>query len=528
MPVQTSYFTSTSTDYRDLLNDISTFITNDQVATVAINAGGTGYSVNDIITLSGGTSITPATFLVTAVSGGAITALEVHNAGSYSVNTGSTNIATTGGNADATVDVTYQTPWTLDRKLVQLGAVNATIVSGGTGHAVNDTLTGVSGTGTKYTLNVDTVSSGVITSVSIVTAGEYTVAPTNPDTTTSSGAGTGATFTITMDGEVGEDQYLFTGIGSGSDTVRVGIRTYKNSGASSHGWELAGMTGRNNLTTWVGQPDISPGRHDAATSSIEGGAFVPLADTTITYWVNMTGRRIILCAKISTTYSSMYLGFIDPTGTLSELSYPLLVGGCVNAPDTRFSTIRQGFASICFPVGKGHQLSVVDPGDLKNGPLMLRTAAGNWETFCNSHEQTNSTSATTIYQFRVVVPPGTQGPNASLPAENDSWISTATLEWNDMSRNATTVTTTDTEMRQTPDSGGDQIPLFVQSLTQRGSSGINIGEQIYGELSGVKWAPIYGTSAVAEDTVTVGNIVHILFQSGLKTEAYHFWAMETR
>lgn len=78
-----------------------------------------------------------------------------------------------------------------------LQIVNAGIDDGGTGYTVSDTLTIVSGTGTAATLNVDTVVSGVITAVSIVTSGIYTVAPTSPDSPTG-GTGTGASITFNI------------------------------------------------------------------------------------------------------------------------------------------------------------------------------------------------------------------------------------------------------------------------------------------------------------------------------------------
>ncbi len=88
-----------------------------------------------------------------------------------------------------------------------------TIVSGGTGYVATNVLTGVTGTGTKYTLTVDTVDTGVITAVSITTVGNYSVNPTNPDTVTG-GAGSGATFNTELSGE-------FVFAGQASQTVDV-------------------------------------------------------------------------------------------------------------------------------------------------------------------------------------------------------------------------------------------------------------------------------------------------------------------
>ena len=92
-------------------------------------------------------------------------------------------------------------------------AVSVTVVAGGTGYAVGNTLTVAGGLGQIDTeLTVTTVSSGVITGVTISNAGQYTEIPTNPVSVTG-GAGSAATFNLTFDNpykfwvhEVGTDE----------------------------------------------------------------------------------------------------------------------------------------------------------------------------------------------------------------------------------------------------------------------------------------------------------------------------------
>lgn len=73
------------------------------LAQVSKNAGGSGYAVGDQITLAGGTFTTAAVVTVIQVSGGAISAIEVSNVGSYSVSTTTfTQGATTGAGTGAT------------------------------------------------------------------------------------------------------------------------------------------------------------------------------------------------------------------------------------------------------------------------------------------------------------------------------------------------------------------------------------------------------------------------------------------
>jgi len=78
--------------------------------------------------------------------------------------------------------------------------LSQTIAAGGTGYAVNDTVTvlgGVYGT-TPATYTVATVSAGVVTGLTLTNAGSYTSQPTNDVSTSSSGAGTGLKLTLTF------------------------------------------------------------------------------------------------------------------------------------------------------------------------------------------------------------------------------------------------------------------------------------------------------------------------------------------
>ena len=102
-------------------------ITNTQVLTLAVNAGGTGYVVGETFELSTGTAVAVngasilCTGRVTAEAGGVVSAVEILSAGAYPSGTqptasgGATTNASLAGNDDLTVDVTMQAnQWTLD------------------------------------------------------------------------------------------------------------------------------------------------------------------------------------------------------------------------------------------------------------------------------------------------------------------------------------------------------------------------------------------------------------------------------
>lgn len=151
---------------------------------------GTGYSVDDILTLVGGTVTTAATVRVATIGGGGeVTSVTVETAGDYTTAPGSP-ITTTGGGDNA---CTLTGTW--GEFVKAIGAV----AGGGVGYEVADTLTLVGGTSTTTaTLTVATVSAGGVATVTIADAGVYSVVPSNPVAVTG-GSGSDAAFDVVWD-----------------------------------------------------------------------------------------------------------------------------------------------------------------------------------------------------------------------------------------------------------------------------------------------------------------------------------------
>ena len=151
-----------ATDHVDMINQLEDFATGnslDSLTPPTINAAGTGYVVGDIVTLSGGTSSIAAQLEVLTVGGsGDVTSLKIAQSGVYTVNPGNP-VSTTGGTGTGlTVNCTFvSNGWTTHRRSQE--AASAAINAGGTGYAVNDTITVTSGLaagleGNAVTLNV--------------------------------------------------------------------------------------------------------------------------------------------------------------------------------------------------------------------------------------------------------------------------------------------------------------------------------------------------------------------------------------
>jgi hypothetical protein len=105
--------------------------TSASAASATPQGGGSGYAVNDTITLAGGTFTQAAVLKVTSASGGAVTGVSVQTAGSYSV-TPSNPVAqasTSGGGSGATFNIVWNVGvvWGL---LLPIGQQDTTFLSG--------------------------------------------------------------------------------------------------------------------------------------------------------------------------------------------------------------------------------------------------------------------------------------------------------------------------------------------------------------------------------------------------------------
>ncbi|TXH03800.1 MAG: hypothetical protein E6R07_10335 [Nevskiaceae bacterium] len=156
-----------------------------KVSQASISAAGTGYAVNDVLTVVGGTSTSAAQISVNAVSGtGAITSASVLNGGSYSVPPTSPVSVTGGAGSGATFNLTTA-------KVV----TGATVAGAGAGYLLGDTLT-LSGGTSNIPAQFTVTAVGAIGTVNVTNAGgDYSSSPSNPASVTG-GSGTGATFQL--------------------------------------------------------------------------------------------------------------------------------------------------------------------------------------------------------------------------------------------------------------------------------------------------------------------------------------------
>lgn len=134
-----------------------------------------------------------------------------------------------------------------------MGVSVAAINAGGTLYTVGDVLTLVGGTGTAATITVSTVDApetGVITGVTITTAGDYTAIPTDPVSVTG-GTGSDATFdltykinsvTVTEDGAGYTSAPSVTPTPTGNATLTAALTTGTQNAINVSAWVVDGSS----------------------------------------------------------------------------------------------------------------------------------------------------------------------------------------------------------------------------------------------------------------------------------------------
>lgn len=162
-------------------------------ASITLNAAGTGYAVNDSLTIPNAGTYVVNTVSEAVVGGEITTGTATVSTTKVSTDPSGTSLASTGGTGTgATFDAT-------SNSVNEFTISGVTLKAGGTGYAVNDTLTFGS---FKGTANVEAVSSAVVggtilTGTPTLSTTQYTVNNAGDSVAVTGGTGTGATFKVT-------------------------------------------------------------------------------------------------------------------------------------------------------------------------------------------------------------------------------------------------------------------------------------------------------------------------------------------
>ena len=412
--------------------------------------------------------------------------------------------------------------------LVQLEdlAVNShvdaiTVNAGGTGWAVGDLFDINGGTvvsGHNAIGEVLTEAAGVATSVRIFAGGAYTASPGVGATTTAISPATG--INLTVDATIlatgwavnrsqvltsPERELLLQGTGSGSEEIFVGVETKRNVGASTFYWELAGMTGFDNGELFDDQPGCS--RQIVGTRTLT----TPMNNGTIDFFLFIDSFHIKLIARSGSSYTSVYMGFVNQYATPAEYPYPLVIIGCSSAAarNQPYNTSNNFLSGMHDPLAFASN---------EEGPGAIREVDGNWYQLRNAHF--TGTKQPSIN--RVIWPAQALLNNLVGFLTEDQFCYRVTAldvsQWFGGDSDITPVTL----LQPTPDTGGDIQFLWPTQIYQ-----VDPSQQFLGELIDVHPIAVNGIGAVSEDTMTDANgDVYILFQNCNRTDSWAFFAIK--
>lgn len=313
-----------------------------------------------------------------------------------------------------------------------------------------------------------------------------------------------------------EKEIIWTSGASPGPTI--GIRTYRDVGSGRYNYALFGMTGfQDNDNPIEYQPGASGSFYPDTTrtgASHDYGSYVPLINTSFTYWMSVSTTHIVCVAKLGLSYASFYLGFLevdDPT----DYPYPLAVIGSTHNVNQLSTDTASQFRSIIDPYARASNDIYHEYG----GHAVL-APSGMWRTLGNNTATATGTPAVSETMSGCgVYPLKNHGDTKDTLAASfqEKWFD-VDFGWFEAAPQLETTARTERVMNII-DSGGNQW-LLEPCIVVGGIDNL----VSYGRMKGIYWVSAYG-GLVNEDEVLANSINHLVFQNGAQTESDHFWAM---
>jgi hypothetical protein len=260
-----------------------------------------------------------------------------------------------------------------------------------------------------------------------------------------------------MDSLFNQKQLLMKAPGlSGTEEIFVGIVPYESVTSDYYNWAIMASLGHNASADYGGQPYKS------------GDMRIYLWNDPIPYWFVANGNRVIMIARVDSTYQIMYLGKFLPYMLPNQYPYPVLVCGTHNSAGSRYSSVNYDFSSILHP-GAGCQMYYVD---------------GTWKTVKNRYEQSGYSQWTEGVNV---------WPTAQLSGSMN--ILDGALSW--------------------PDGGYTLLPLILEMNTPVSN--------VLGEVDGIMW--VSGHQNASENIINVGGQDYLVVQDVWKQNRRDYMAV---
>jgi len=295
--------------------------------------------------------------------------------------------------------------------------------------------------------------------------------------------------------------------GSPTRNLYFGIRSYEEPGAGVFGWELRGFTGFQDgspvgSVVFEDQPDASP------------PTYIPLQNTTMTYWIWANERRVVMVVKTGTAYQWFHAGFLDPFATETEYPYPLMVCGSTHDDTVAFNSNALRYSSMINPGGNDTELPIIS----NESVMYMRFVDGQWYPIKNFRVSGSAEAEQTdrnVWPMAGFV--GADWPPDSAPPA-------PTREWRQQFLSATAGGTPTSLLAQTPGSPDDITPLYPLTIVWNDPS-----IQAIGEISGVFWISATG-GVTSEDEIFDNGVSpqqrYLAFQNIHRTDQWEFGAVK--
>lgn len=367
--------TGRATDYRDFVTKLVAFCTSQGVATVAVNAAGSGYVTGDVVILTHAGAYLDARFEVTATAG-AITALRILSSGAFSDRlTGSVTVNAGGSGYQASASniiLEVQGGSSREKAKVQATADGSGVITSAvlfeTGGAYSSlpsfpastSIIGPSGTSAGTGATITMSSTGLIGTTGLSVTG---------------GSGTGATVDITL-GQTGwavdnrnknnrswnsvldEKEVVLVGDAAGNtNKPYIGFRTGTETVGVNTRYFVAvyGFTAHNSSLSFAAQAGESPGL-DVSDNHVDGGPYLIFPQNLaneVDFWFSVDDIRVCGVTNVNPTattddgrYQDFYSGYFDRIKAESEDPYPMLVGASCRDRDADPTTSSAEITSI--------------------------------------------------------------------------------------------------------------------------------------------------------------------------------------
>ena len=520
-----TYTSPASASYRDILTKLVGFATSKHVSAAVINAAGTGYTVGDTLTITHAGAVLPCLIEVLTVGGGGdILTFAIRSGGAFSnrvaslaVNAGGSGYTT--GNVIRLTTGTY-TEWAKATVTAAAGAVTALAVfETGGAYSVAPSASGAtnsdiglgSGTGCTCTATM----TGLIGTTGIAATG---------------GTGASATFDLTLtdtgwSAVANRNDYSFNSITDEKEVVLqgtvpggiaplVGIRSATGTvGDTRYSWYVVGMDSFNPLLALTSQANVGP---NADPASFAGCGFC-MFDDAQSVWFKVDGRRIIVHIKAvggaTTSYVGLYAGLLNPFGTQTESPYPMYLSA-TNSDPRRKPTDGGFFVTSISEV-------IADSSSLS--PAFFRhPGTGAWTRVQNNNNGT-ATRTHTVYPLGAPTFAGSSGEDDIVAFGQFGLSFASNLGFAPPGIGAAS-------QHLMPALGvTDQIRLWPLTVASAPAAGTNTSEtQIRGEIDDCYWIGATksdGTIVVAEDTITISGTRYRIFPNVHRRERYSFYAV---